>query len=421
MCSYGGKIQPRPHDNQLTYTGGDTKILAVDRNIKFSVFLSKLSSLADSSEVSFKYQLPGEDLDALISVTNDEDLEHMMLEYDRLHRSSAKPARLRLFTFPLNANPPSVSSFGSNDSKSERQWFVDALNATQINQNLEGSPPSAAAAAVVEEQTRNPDFLFGLEKGRHAIPAPAKLQDPSPVVTPSVMVGKGYHAEERHVIGEPAVPPAEIQRQIQELQRMQISSHDQELYGRKVDDFFQQKSQPQPAQPQQVPPVTTPATYWQDRQGGTYQVGGTEPPPVYLIQTPAGFYQAPAMRQVGQVTQPYYGVQRMVPPEVYREQPVYNPMGPPVSSSVIQPQQNVGGAYTSEGIGLGRPHHASEPGYAQVSYDSAGRPVYYAAPGGVNVMHPPPPYQAAVPTVAPPVDVRQAGGALNPVKASQPS
>lgn len=48
MCSYGGKIHPRPHDNQLTYVGGDTKILAVDRNIRFSSFISKLSNLCDS-------------------------------------------------------------------------------------------------------------------------------------------------------------------------------------------------------------------------------------------------------------------------------------------------------------------------------------------------------------------------------------
>ncbi|BFG41323.1 hypothetical protein CerSpe_275970 [Prunus speciosa] len=26
MCSYGGKILPRPHDNQLCYVGGETKI-----------------------------------------------------------------------------------------------------------------------------------------------------------------------------------------------------------------------------------------------------------------------------------------------------------------------------------------------------------------------------------------------------------
>ena len=118
-----------------------------------------------SGEVCLKYQLPGEDLDALISVTNDEDLEHMMLEYDRLCRPSNKQARLRLFLFPLT--PLASTSFGSNETKSERQWFVDALNSVQI-QPLEGSSLQAAASET------NPDFLFGLDKGL-APPPPVKL------------------------------------------------------------------------------------------------------------------------------------------------------------------------------------------------------------------------------------------------------
>ncbi|KAF2610140.1 hypothetical protein F2Q70_00007630 [Brassica cretica] len=88
MCSYNGKIQPRPRDNQLTYVNGETKILSVDRGIRFHVLASKLSAvccggdgLGGVGDVLFKYQLPGEDLDALISVTNEDDLEHMMHEY----------------------------------------------------------------------------------------------------------------------------------------------------------------------------------------------------------------------------------------------------------------------------------------------------------------------------------------------------
>ena len=178
-----------------------------------------------------------------------------------------------------------MSSFESDDSKAERQWFVDALNAAQINQNLEGSSPQSVAVSGVEEPARSPDFLFGLEKGH---PTPAKLQDPPPVA-PTVMV--------RQVIGEPVVPPAaEIQRQMHELQKMQISGHDQDMYRRKVDEFYQQKPPPQAPQAEQVAPVTTPATYWQERQGPFpagvgvgvgVGVGGTEPPPMYLIQTPA--------------------------------------------------------------------------------------------------------------------------------------
>lgn len=46
MCSFGGKILPRPHDNQLRYVGGDTRIVAVHRSISFPALLLKLSKLS---------------------------------------------------------------------------------------------------------------------------------------------------------------------------------------------------------------------------------------------------------------------------------------------------------------------------------------------------------------------------------------
>ncbi|KAH0996403.1 hypothetical protein GBA52_020267 [Prunus armeniaca] len=67
-------------------SGGDTKILVIDHNIKLFVFASKLTSLCDTPNafVFYKYQLLGEDLNALNSVANDEDLDHMMIKYNRL-------------------------------------------------------------------------------------------------------------------------------------------------------------------------------------------------------------------------------------------------------------------------------------------------------------------------------------------------
>ncbi|KAK9269971.1 hypothetical protein L1049_025544 [Liquidambar formosana] len=408
MCSYGGKIHPRPHDNQLTYVGGDTKILTVDRNIRFSGIISKLSFLCDS-EVCFKYQLPGEDLDALISVTNDEDLEHMMLEYDRLYRASAKPARLRLFLFPLN--PPDPASFDSSSPKSERQWFVDALNSVQV-QSLEASsppppPPSSGS---------NPDFLFGLDKG--IAPAPVtKLQDPTPAPTvpemfpKDISVGSDAGSEDRHMVGDPVISPAEIQRHIQDLQRLQIATQEQTMFHRNSDesnpraysgDYYAQKVPEKLAPAPQAVPVNIPAAYWQERHmntGGYAMAAPTGPePPVYLISTPAGVYQAPSIRPVpSQVSQAYYGMQRGVP-EVYREQQMYSAVPPP---SLQQPRV---GPY-SEGMGMVRPPTGgvgvAEAGYAQVGYDGAGRQVYYTVPGGMV-----PPYQA----VPPAVDVRQGGG-----------
>ncbi|KAI8538622.1 hypothetical protein RHMOL_Rhmol09G0118500 [Rhododendron molle] len=67
-------------------------------------------------------------------------------------------ARMRLFLFPVN--PTLATSFGTSETKSERRWFVVALNSIQI-QPLDDSSPPAADAGM------NLDFLFGLDK-KHA-------------------------------------------------------------------------------------------------------------------------------------------------------------------------------------------------------------------------------------------------------------
>ncbi|GFY85919.1 octicosapeptide/Phox/Bem1p family protein [Actinidia rufa] len=393
LCSYGGRILPRPHDNLLSYVGGDTKILAVERGVRFSAFLAKLSALCDS-EVCFRYQFPGEDLDALISVTNDEDLEHMMVEYDRLYRASTKPARLRLFLFPVNQT--AMEGYGADEAKSEREWFVDALNSARVRPIDVSSPPSAAATAAES----SPDFLFGLDKSHTP---PAKEQIP-PAETVSDVFPREIHggSEDRHVVGGPVVSAAEMQRQIQEFQRLQIAGNEQVMYYRKSDEanlmdysgeYYAQQVPEKHTPSQSAVPVTIPAACWQERG---YAAAKGHERPVYLIQTPAGVYQSPAMRpSTGQFPgQAYYGMHHRVVPEVYREHPVYSTIPPP---SIQQPKV---GVYV-EAVGMLRP-----PVLAGVGYDGAGRQVYYTSPGGVV-----PPYQA----VTAPLDVRQAvGGAWTP-------
>ncbi|XP_056167541.1 uncharacterized protein LOC115676457 [Syzygium oleosum] len=419
MCSYGGKIQPRSHDNQLAYVGGETKILAVDRAVRFSSFMSKLSSLCGGAEACFKYQLPGEDLDALISVTNDEDLEHMMLEYDRLCRASAKPARLRLFLFPVSSS--ASASFADGEGKSGSQWFVDVLNSVQMR-SLEGSSPPESTAAVA---ALNPDFLFGLEKG---FPA-RKLQDPpamaaaaAAVLDRDVTAGSDCGSEDQHVIGEPVISQAEIHRQIQELRRMQMAGHEEvHLLHRKVDDAIvyprasagdyyghrppEKVASPAPA-PVAVPvPMQIPASFPSERHmtsGGYTIAGAGNEQPVYYVQAPAGSYMgAPqAMRPVtGQPGQAgFYGVQRVMP-DIFREQPVYNAV-PQAPIQQQQPPKLMG--YSTEGIQVMQAQpkvQVPEPGFHQMVYDGSGRQVYYTAmPGSMA-----PPYQAAA-------DGRQGGG-----------
>ncbi|XP_042054462.1 uncharacterized protein LOC121799185 [Salvia splendens] len=82
LCSYGGRILPRHSDGKLRYHGGQTRVLSVDSSISFSELLVKMGEMCGSS-VSLRCQLPADDLDALISVTSDEDLTNLIEEYDR--------------------------------------------------------------------------------------------------------------------------------------------------------------------------------------------------------------------------------------------------------------------------------------------------------------------------------------------------
>ncbi|KAM7474804.1 hypothetical protein LguiB_022047 [Lonicera macranthoides] len=415
MCSYGGKIQPRPHDNQLAYVGGETKILAVDRSIRFSALVSKLSSHCDN-DVCFKYQLPGEDLDALISVTNDDDLEHMMTEYDRLYRASPKPARLRLFCFPANqSSAASTRSAGSTDGKLDKEHFLEALNSGPAHP---AAPPSAAAAAVVAPPSKV-DFLFGLEREM-----PAKVRDAiaDPVITGSDV--PVHRIDDR----DP------IQKHIQDLQRLHIGEqqamyqqrkNDENLGGGFAGDYYVQKM------PEKVAPATIPGTvpvsmpipqgYLPEKQisGGVFPATTfSSDQQVYMIPAPSGMYQSPMGRPemgrpvAGPTGQGYYGMQRM-PHEVYRDQPLYNMVQQTQQAAPSQqPPRTV--AY-SEGYGMVRPGMTAgmgmtDAGYAQMAYDSGGgRQVYYNAKGGVVAQQTQPQYQAVA---GPPYggDMRTAGG-----------
>ncbi|CAN1341114.1 hypothetical protein LINPERPRIM_LOCUS39072 [Linum perenne] len=379
MCSYGGKIQPRPHDNHLAYIGGDTKIISLDRTINYSSFTAKLSSLSSSFSspcLCFKYQLPDEDLDALISVTNDEDLEHMMLEYDRLFRaSSPKPARLRIFLFNL-----SPTSFGSGDTaKSEGQWFVDALNSVPAPQPDSG----------------NSDCLFGLEKGfptdvpmtttqlasdtAAAVAAPAQPQQQPPSIPEVVGSDKDFPTR-LELEGRPG--DSVMNHQIQDFQRFQISNDEQVVVSNARGEFYVPENvAPGVRSPVSVQaPMPISGNYVQERHvtNGSDQ----QKQQVYLIPMGNGMYQSQAMMRpvTGQMGPGpgYYGVERVVQ-EVYREQqhPAYN-----VIQQQQQQQGNKVGVYSREGMGVAE---QQQQGYIQVGYDSSGRLVYFT-PGPMSAM-----------------------------------
>ncbi|MBA0839413.1 hypothetical protein Goarm_005141 [Gossypium armourianum] len=169
MCSFGGKILPRPHDNQLRYAGGDTRIVAVHRSTSFAAILTKLSKLSGIANVSVKYQLPNEDLDALISVTTDEDLENMMEEYDRLAQNHNPRLRIFLFSKGDDSRTSSISSL-LDGSVNREHWFLDALNSGANASGLERGRSEVSSIA-----SEVPDYLFGLDNSDEAQPRGPKL------------------------------------------------------------------------------------------------------------------------------------------------------------------------------------------------------------------------------------------------------
>lgn len=113
LCSFGGRIMPRPSDGALKYIGGETRVLAVHRSIPFANLKKKVEEMFRTEVAAIKYQLLSEDLDVLVSVTCDEDLVHMLDEYDRFEakRSPSASPRFRVYVFA--SSPPPQHAFVS--------------------------------------------------------------------------------------------------------------------------------------------------------------------------------------------------------------------------------------------------------------------------------------------------------------------
>ncbi|RDX58455.1 Serine/threonine-protein kinase EDR1, partial [Mucuna pruriens] len=127
LCSFGGRILPRPNDGKLRYVGGETRIISIRKNITWEELMRKTSAISRQTHL-IKYQLPGEDLDALISVCSDEDLHHMIEEYEELERAGGSQ-RLRIFVIPTNeCESPSPNEARVNQPSDADYHYVVAVN-----------------------------------------------------------------------------------------------------------------------------------------------------------------------------------------------------------------------------------------------------------------------------------------------------
>lgn len=176
LCSFGGSILPRPLDGKLRYVGGETRIVSVPRDVTYDELMGRMRELFEGAW-SLKYQQPEEDLDALISVVNDDDVTNMMEEYDKLGAGGDGFTRLRIFLFSHPDHDSGASStsaagaqFDSSDERETERRYVDALNSL-----IEGKPQFSVDALGVgpgmdsRSQMASDQFLShrGMEAGIH--------------------------------------------------------------------------------------------------------------------------------------------------------------------------------------------------------------------------------------------------------------
>ncbi|XP_030506571.2 uncharacterized protein LOC115721418 [Cannabis sativa] len=178
LCSHGGRILPRPADGHLKYVGGETRVIAVPRHISFSELNKRLSDMIkegdnnnnnnNNNNMVLKYQLGFEDLDALVSIRTDEDLKHMLDEYDRQLETIEGSPKLRIFLFPSSPQQQHStidSHNNNNNNNSIEQRYIDAINGVvRINKTnkQQQQPPNIVTtftiSACSSPNSNSPDF-----------------------------------------------------------------------------------------------------------------------------------------------------------------------------------------------------------------------------------------------------------------------
>ncbi|XP_054809489.1 uncharacterized protein LOC129311300 [Prosopis cineraria] len=155
LCSYGGKILPRYPDGKLRYLGGHTRVLSVPCSISFSELLLKMGDLC-GSPVSLRCQLPTEDLDALVSITSDEDLSNLIEEYDRV-ASPSSALKIRAFLYPPKSLNKVASSSSSSPSPSlSLSKSSSSTWSSSSSSSSSRSPTSACGCSGIVSSRRYP-------------------------------------------------------------------------------------------------------------------------------------------------------------------------------------------------------------------------------------------------------------------------
>ncbi|XP_010264048.1 PREDICTED: uncharacterized protein LOC104602153 isoform X2 [Nelumbo nucifera] len=157
LCSFGGRILPRPSDGKLRYVGGETRIITIRKNLSWEELVKKTSAICNQPHM-IKYQLPGEDLDSLISVSSDEDLLNMIEEYYGFEGVEGSQ-RLRIFLISSSESEGQCSceAMTSQQSNSEYQYVV-AVNGILDRSPLKSSSGQTLVNQLGHSLDTNPSF-----------------------------------------------------------------------------------------------------------------------------------------------------------------------------------------------------------------------------------------------------------------------
>ncbi|XP_047327539.1 uncharacterized protein LOC124931186 [Impatiens glandulifera] len=167
LCSFLGSILPRPQDGKLRYVGGETRIVSVSRDISYEELMIKLRELYEGAGV-LKYQQPDEDLDALVSVVNDDDVINMMEEYDKLGFGDGF-TRLRIFLFS-HPEQEASSQFMEIDDRDTERRYVDALNSHSESPEFRANHLSETPVTLSLEDVYASDQYYGQVNFDNGIP-----------------------------------------------------------------------------------------------------------------------------------------------------------------------------------------------------------------------------------------------------------
>ncbi|XP_021901116.1 uncharacterized protein LOC110817034 isoform X2 [Carica papaya] len=153
LCSFGGRVLPRPSDGRLRYVGGETRIIRIRKDISWQELKQKILMIYSEAHV-VKYQLPGEDLDALVSVSCDEDIQNMMEECNVLEDREGSQ-KLRIFLFSAGDLDDAQFGLGCSDADSEIQYVV-AVNGMDIGskRNLTSNGLASSSGNILDELDR---------------------------------------------------------------------------------------------------------------------------------------------------------------------------------------------------------------------------------------------------------------------------